>query len=189
MNAISKLLLIGASIALSTSAASAASIIGLYNTGVDSSGAVLTGANASDTHYLVNGVSTFTTNNDAYIQSSNATYIASAPNGGGGSETYSLSFDLGSLNPTTATLSGQAAYDNGVTIFLNGHELFTDVPANPGTYTAFQTLHDFSALSADFVAGTNRSAGDQSGRHGRSPRASYVGHDARRVRDDRLRCS
>lgn len=151
-----KLALAAAALLSTASPALAQGITGLYNTGVDSMGAKLSTDNAVDTHYTVGGASTFTTNNALYFQDPNAAFIASQPNGQGGSQTYTLNFDLSGASTANATLSGDVAYDNGVTVFLNGHQLYSDVPAAPGTFDAFENLHAFSATGSDFFqTGTN----------------------------------
>lgn len=156
MNAISKLMISAAAAGLMTAApASAATIIGLYNTGVDALGAKVTASNVPELHYTSTSGAAFTTNNPAYLTDPNASFIAGGLDGSGSSQTYTLSFDLGALNPTTASLSGQLAYDNGATVYLNGHLLYTDIPGAPGTYPAFQSLHNFSATGLDFVSGIN----------------------------------
>jgi hypothetical protein len=156
MKMITKLLISAAAAGFLTAApASAASIIGLYNTGVDASGNKVTTVNTPELHYTSTSGAAFTTNNPNYLTDPNASFIAGGLNGSGGSQTYALAFDLGALNPTTASLSGQLAYDNGAQVYLNGNLLFSDLPASPGTLAAFQTLHSFNASSSYFVAGIN----------------------------------
>ena len=129
--------------------ASAASIAGLFNTGVDSASAVLGGGTA-DLHYILNSGATtpFTYNNGSYVQSLDSTWIAADAGGGYvvNPNTYSLSFDLTGFDYTTASLSGLFAADNSGTVRLNGNLL-----ASTGTYNAFTA---FSATSF-FVAGIN----------------------------------
>lgn len=139
--------------AMAASPASAATIVtGLFNTGVDASGNKITSNNVADIHYLVAGSPAFTTSNSAYITSPTAAYIASGRDGSGGSATYSLTFNVAG-DPTNLFLSGKTAYDNGVTIFLNGTQIYSDQPASPGLVSTFQTLHPFS--SSALRSGTN----------------------------------
>ena len=156
MNNISRLLISAAAAGfLAAAPVSATTILGLYNTGVDAAGNKLPASNLIDPHYTVTGGAAYTTNNPAYLTDPNAGFIAGGFNGSGGSQTYTLSFDLGALNPSTASLSGQVAYDNTVQVYLNGNLLYADVPGAPGTYPAFQSLHNFSASSSFFVSGIN----------------------------------
>ena len=146
---------------LATSAvpASAATIIGLYNTGVDTAGNKITIVDQPDIHYLVSNNTSFTTNNIAYVQDSNAQYIASQKQGQGGSQTYTLNFSLGGASAASAFLSGSVAYDNLVKVFLNGNLLYSDqnVGSGSGTYAAFNQLHAFSTAECPgcFVSGSN----------------------------------
>lgn len=151
-------LLVAAGVAcatLSVSAAHAATIDGLFNTGVDAGGAPLA-ENALDSHYLVNGTGTpVVYDHPTYIVVPDGRFIAQEAGGSltTNPSTYSLTFDLGALSAATAQLSGFFAADNFASAFLNGHLLaqdnqFTDV-AN------FKSLTPFSAGAADFVSGLN----------------------------------
>ena len=147
---------------LATSAvpASAAAIIGLYNTGVDATGNKITAVDQPDSHYLVNGQPSFTTDNIAYVKDSNAQYIASQLGGQGGSQTYTLNFNLGGASAASAFISGSVAYDNLVKVFLNGNLLYSDQNTGGsglGTYEAFNQLHAFSTAGCPgcFVSGAN----------------------------------
>jgi len=144
------------SLALGASA-NAAAIIGLYNTGVDASGTPLPDG-AIDTHYTLNGSgSPYVYTNPLYLTDPNAKFISAQPDGGytSPSNLYSLTFTLDAADVATAFLSGATAADNGVTVLLNGQVLQTY--ASPTDYSAFQTLHPFSAPAGSglFLEGLN----------------------------------
>jgi hypothetical protein len=141
-------------LALAGTAANAADIVGLYDTGVDNGGAQL-GEGAADTHYLVNGTGTpVVYTNALYVSDPSAKFIAVAPGGGYTDpvNTYTLNFDLTGYNVSTASLSGEFAADNFGTVELNGH-LLTSL--SDTLYENFEQLHPFTANAADFVAGVN----------------------------------
>ncbi len=129
-------------------------LTGLYNTGVDDSGAKLADAGATDTHYVLNGGaagSPVTYQDGAYVVAPDAVFIAAQSDGGYTVQPniYTLTFTAtGDLS--SAALSGKWAVDNFGTIDLNGHQI-SSIPDN-GT---FGSLHGFSAPSADFLPGTN----------------------------------
>lgn len=173
----------GAAITLGMAApANAAAIVGLYDTGVDNAGKVLT-PGAAEQHYVItassNGAlllpnvptvatSTSWSANDA-VGSSGSSWISPFTNASGvatkstsypSSETYDyvLTFSLGTLSAASAMITGQVQSDNFVTILLNGVALATQpqdpVPA-PGSVSYFRS---FSAFGADsgFVNGVNQ---------------------------------
>jgi len=68
---------------------------------------------------------------------------------GGGSESYSTTFSMAGLNPSTAQISGEWTVDDAGELELNGNVVSTLVSGNWGS------LFTFSAPSSDFVAGSN----------------------------------
>ena len=172
----------GAAMALGMAApVGAATITGLYNTGVDGSGKVLA-PGAAEQHYVINATSnaslplpntptvatsTSWSANDA-VGSQGSAWISPFTDANGvatkstsypDSQTYDyvLTFSLGTLSAASAMISGQVQSDNFVTILLNGVALATQpqppVPA-PGSVSYFRS---FSAFGADggFLNGTN----------------------------------
>ena len=135
--------------------AHAATITGLWNTGVDALGNPLA-EGAPDLHYLVNGSPTpFVYDHPSYLVPSDARFIAVQPNGGyvNPVNTFSLTFSLAGLNAATAQLSGFFESDNYASVYLNGHFLTQDIQAT--VVSNFQSYTPFSAGSSDFVAGLN----------------------------------
>jgi hypothetical protein len=134
--------------------AQAATITGLFNTGVDALGAPL-GEGAVDLHWVVNGATPgIVYDNPLYNVPADARFIAQLPGGDYSSNpnTYSTTFTVtGDLS--TANLSGLFEADNFASIYLNGHLLAADIQAT--VFENFQTFTPFSAGAADFVAGLN----------------------------------
>ena len=131
------------------SAAQAAPILNLFNTGVDANGAKLEDG-AADLHYLLNGSDTpYAYNNGAYYQASDAGFIAATMGGGytQNPNVYTLQFSLEGLNADTASISGFFAADNAGTVYLNGTALASTMD--------FQNLTSFSANSG-FLVGQNQ---------------------------------
>ena len=141
--------------------ANAATIIGLYSTGVNNNGVATTG-NGADLHWQLNGGA-------AYTGASNATYpinpwlaettasrwLTPSSNAAdsfdpttNGIYTYSTTFTLTAAQALGAAFTGQFADDNTVVnILLNGHSL--------GSGGGFSSWTNFAATAADFQAGTN----------------------------------
>jgi hypothetical protein len=137
-----------------------ANTITLYNTGVDSLGAVLADGTIGDPHYSLIGVPGGTT--DIRVRSAAGYPIPPYVGGFAGSAwigpnnnasldgpvghyTYRTTFDLSGLNPLTASITGGWSSDNnGVGIFLNGVDT-----GNLGTsFTQFSAgFAPFSILS------------------------------------------
>jgi hypothetical protein len=182
-----------AALAFSASA-SAATIMGLYNTGVDNAGNVLA-AGATDSHYVLTAATgaagtlaaslagmlplapTVTQSSDwsansaaggpgsAWITpkvNADNTPVRSGPLPTPGSPPalartyeYTLSFNLGSLDPNSATLSGKVQSDNFARILLNGVDIGGQTPVNsPGNASYFQTFSAFGTNNG-FLAGAN----------------------------------
>ncbi|MEW5685655.1 MAG: PEPxxWA-CTERM sorting domain-containing protein [Pseudomonadota bacterium] len=123
---------------LSCGAAQAATISGLYNTGVDDAGVALAGGNGVvDTHYLIasNAPGYFnkpavTYYNGAYLaDDADSRWVSldadgvpdSAPNGS--TTSYGFLFDLTGFDLSTVVISGGFAADNAAGISLNGFEI------------------------------------------------------------------
>jgi hypothetical protein len=141
--------------AASAASATPAVITGLFDTGVDALGNPLADGSL-DTHWVLNGTGTpVVYTNPAYLLTSDARFIAAQADGGYvvNPNTYSLTFTLVGLNPSSASLSGFFESDNFATGFLNGPQIVQDVQAT--VFSNFQSLTPFSAPSADFVSGLN----------------------------------
>jgi hypothetical protein len=159
-----KSLLAAASIAAAMSVAAgahAATIVGLYNTGVDDSSVADVGHGA-DTHWTLNGGAAYTGGTNGsfpigpWVSDSAVsrwlTPTANAANSfdpsANGFYTYATSFTLNAVQAAGAAFTGQFAADNTVySILLNGHSL--------GAGGGFNYWTGFSAASSDFVAGVN----------------------------------
>jgi hypothetical protein len=145
--------------------AHAASILSLFNTGVDDTGALLSD-NALDTHYAISpGWTVIPGNNppaafpgawltnDVSPVSRWIAPVTQPANLGAGDPgtTYilTLSFDLTGYDPASASFSGRFAADDSAQIFLNGGTNL--VGAGLNTYNSWTT---FSAVSG-FVSGIN----------------------------------
>jgi hypothetical protein len=141
--------------------AHAATISGLYNTGVDNSGVSTTGDGA-DLHWQLNGGSAYTGGVNGTFpigpwvsDSATSRWLTPTPNAGDsfdpttpGDYTYSTTFSLTSAQALEAAFTGQFAADNTVVnILLNGNSL--------GGGGSFSGWTSFSATSSDFQAGTN----------------------------------
>lgn len=134
----------------------AAPIPGLFNTGVDASGAVLP-AGVSDPHYLLTG-----TLSGAFVTAPHNAWT-SPPSGSAwitplpgpqtaptGDYFYTLTFDLSGFDPATASITGSLSSDNIPTILLNGSNTdFVDPYVNQ-----YQSLASFS-ITNGFLPGTN----------------------------------
>lgn len=141
-------------------------IVGLFNTGVDDTGALLPGG-AVDPHYsLVSSADPAFPGLDAVVadpiaagfwvaNSATSQWIAPTANQDAftaashpaGSYTYQLVFDLTGLDPDTAQISGSWATDNSGVIFLNDS---ATANASPG----FASLVAF-AIASGFNSGVN----------------------------------
>jgi hypothetical protein len=118
----------------------AAPIPGLFNTGVDGSGAPLAGGSVDPHYFLIASADPSYPGPDAIVADPIATgfWVANSatskwiaptaaqgyPSGGtphpGGPYTFRLRFDLTGCAPNTASISGRWAADNSGTIHLNG---------------------------------------------------------------------
>ena len=138
--------------------------LGLFNTGVDNSGAVLP-LGSLDPHYTMTGPES-----TAYvIQSypswvtppSNAAWIGPSDGYAGsllGDYHYVLTVDLTCFDITTVVIKGSVAADNTVKILLNGNDTGISTPnqnnVSPRNGQSFDRLHDF-VLYRGFISGIN----------------------------------
>jgi hypothetical protein len=147
-------------------------IIGLYNTGVNTSGSLATDQSA-DAHYTLISTPTSNLPATAFVADSSAypfvpggwlpdgplsKWIDPLPNQSignpPGNYTYRTTFQLSGGDPTSVVVSGQWTLDNiGVDILINGHSTGTYYDA-PGDYT-FKAFQSFVLPSNYFIDGTN----------------------------------
>jgi hypothetical protein len=154
-------LLLAAAAVLVAGTANAATIVGLYSTGVDNSGVAVSG-NGADLHWTLNGGSAFTgaTNGQFPIgpwvaDTAASRWLTPTPNAADsfdpttdGAYDYTLTFNLTAAQAAGASFTGQFAADNTVTaIMLNGHDL--------GSGGGFSSWTGFDAAAPDFKAGQN----------------------------------
>ena len=154
-------------IAVLTACLAAQANVGLFNTGVDSSNAVLA-LGTVDTHYTVSpGSQTFAVTNaegyPGYWLGPNATsewitpLLGAGNTGSGGAAAgnyvYSTSFDLSGINLATAFIQGLVTADNGITdILINGHSTgFTYGGPGSSVYTSFASF----TIGSGFQSGIN----------------------------------
>ena len=154
---------------LSVASASQAAVIDIFNTGVDSSGTPLADGTIGDPHYSLTSVP-FGSTTDTRVRTStggypspywladNSTSAWIGPNNDpflnspGGYYTYETTFNLTSLNPSTALITGQWSTDNnGIRIVLNGKDT-----GNPGT-SEIQLIEGYVpfTISSGFISGLN----------------------------------
>ena len=141
--------------------ASAATIAGLYNTGVGANGVATTG-NGADLHWTLNGGAAYTGAQNGQFpigpwlgETSTSRWLTPTANAGDsldpwapGEYNYTLSFNLPTFS--AASFFASFAADNVVSqITLNGNVL----ALNSGG--GFSGWDSFSASTSDFVAGTN----------------------------------
>ena len=151
-NAFPRVALAALAVLLAPTAASA-QITGLFNTGVDNTGALLTPGSA-DSHYQVveNALAqAFVVSNCCWAPTSTAQYIWQTAAGTPGSvtRTFRTTFTLDAgFNPLTAVITGRWSTDNqGQNIRLNG-------VASGMTSAGFSSFTNFT-LTTGFVAGLN----------------------------------
>ena len=138
-------------------------IVGLFNTGVDNSGAPLADTSI-DPHYIL-VVNPDSGSTDAIVQtaipgawlanSATSKWIGPQANtsaGAVGSYTYRTFIDLSGRDPSTVIILGRWATDNpGVNIHVNSVATTNVNTAQFGSYTRFA----LSSTNAIFIAGTN----------------------------------
>ena len=144
--------------------AEAAPIPGLYDTGVNSSNALLP-AGSLDTYYTLTAAPGFTVPRGTivYDPSSfiNYTWVSNTSSSqwiglqteanfySPGLYKYDITFDLTGLNPATAVITGEFAADNNAAIFLNGNNTGVSTPT-----VGFQSFTSFT-ISSGFISGVN----------------------------------
>lgn len=161
--------------------ASAAAIVGLYNTGVNNSGNVLAPGTAEQ-HYVIDASSngalalpntpnvatstSWSANSAVGTQGSAWISPFTDANGVATRSTafpteftydYTLTFSLGTLSAASAMITGAVQSDNFVTILLNGVALATqpqDPVPSPGSVAYFRTFSAFGTQGG-FLNGTN----------------------------------
>lgn len=132
--------------------ASAAPIVGLFNTGGGTPG-------SADPHWTLAGGTAFdgtSLNGNWIANNSTSQWLTPRSNGGtsldptaDGLYSYSLVFSLAGLDPSSASFAGRFLVDNSVdTITLNG----VTIVGSGGTFTGWT---NFSSIASAFVAGNN----------------------------------
>jgi hypothetical protein len=136
------------------SSARADTITTLFSTGVDGSRNLLADG-AIDSHYTVSpGSGPYVIGNPASIpwvgNTATSQWITPATDtrAGPGPFTYTTTFDLTGLDPTTAQISGMWSSDNEGTMFLNGVQVATD------SFPGWTSLVGFS-ITSNFQNGIN----------------------------------
>lgn len=152
---------IGACFILALAANAQSSIPGVFSTGVDDAGNLIS-AGQTDPHWTLSsspvgaGAALVTASlNRSWVANTSSSQWINATGVGDGTESagvyvYTLTFFLNGLDPSTAQITGQWASDNQSEIFLNG--INTGI-ANGSS--GFGSLTSFS-LTSDFVAGENQ---------------------------------
>ena len=142
--------LFGLAALLMSTAAWADPIPGLYNTGLDASGNRIDTNGVTDPHYRVDGKAAVTFKHPAYYTMSDSQWISEQGDGGYGvpfvngaaTLTYTLSFDLTGLDPTTAQISGTWGVDNAGEMYINGIKVPAGGPGFGGS-TPFSITSGF----------------------------------------------
>jgi hypothetical protein len=129
----------------------------LFSTGVDASGTPLPGGSV-DPHYTVSpGPSAVVIGSPSSVgwvaNTANSTWISNAANtyGGPGPFTYTTTFDLTGLDPSTAAISGWMSADDQAVIYLNGVAVFNGALDPSAPWSFLEPLN----ISSGFVAGLN----------------------------------
>ena len=143
-------------------AASAATIVGLFNSGVTSAGTATIG-NGADPHWQRVGGTAFNGGTNGFFpigpwfsEDATSRWLTPTANAGDsldpttdGIYRYTLNFNLAGFNATTATFAGRFAVDNSVdAIFLNG----VAITGSGGTFNQWTS---FSSIPGLFSAGNN----------------------------------
>lgn len=143
------------------SATSAASIPGLFATGVDGTGTPLA-VGSVDPHWVLTSTDPGFPGPNAIVptlsgswtpNTTTSTWISVASNdrgNGGFTYTYSTTFSLTGFAPPTATISGDWACDHSCNMFLNGTHVGSLGVGNFNTFNAFTI-----ASGGPFVVGVN----------------------------------
>ena len=149
-------------------------IEGLYNTGVDDNGIPLANSAASiDTHYTISPNPDLGSDGLTHVEDETAFPVGSAwlantatskwiaprfdtAGSAGGLFSYNLSFNLGYVDLTSATISGDWAVDDGTVdapsfgVFLNGVKVALSNSAGYSSFTSFTI-----PTGSPFVSGEN----------------------------------
>lgn len=136
---------------LSTTETQAASLSGLYNTGVDDFGFALS-MGTDDPHYSMTGPASpakVTTYDTWVVPPAGSAWIG--PDSYlAGDYTYSLTFDLSGFYPESVSISGSWSTDNTGMIYLNGvYTGFSNTSKN-----SWASLYSFT-LNDGFITGSN----------------------------------
>ena len=140
---------------MSAASAGAATIPGLFNTGVDATGTVL-GDGAGDPHYTIDGFGAALVINETSVPSlwldndTTSRWIWQEATGlpTNVTRTFTTSFDLTGFDPSTASITGRWAVDNfGDDILING-------VSTGQTMVGFASFSNFS-ITSGFVDGLN----------------------------------
>ncbi|MBS0334647.1 MAG: PEPxxWA-CTERM sorting domain-containing protein [Proteobacteria bacterium] len=140
-------------------AAHAATVTGLYSTGVDDNGAALGSSVTADPHYLVtesanpayDGLPAYVANGYYFSDDATSRWVTPGPDLGNsavGDTTYELTFTLSGFDLSHLTLTGDFASDDHADIFLNGVDTHNHVDG----FSAFQAF----TVTSGFVDGANR---------------------------------
>jgi hypothetical protein len=155
------ILSIGAGFILALTGNAQINIPGVFSTGVDDSGNLLS-AGAADPYWTISSspdgaVPAFVTasRNKSWVANTSSSQWINATGLGDeieptGLYIYTLTFSLNGFDPSTAQITGEWASDNQSEIFLNGSNTSF---ANGGT-NGFKSLAPFS-ITSDFVTGEN----------------------------------
>lgn len=131
--------------------------LGLKNTGVDATGALLP-AGAIDPGYVLEATALptyVTSTSSAWLPNTALSqWISYQPNGGndtaGGTYSYRQTFSLVGFNPIAVQITGRFASDNGSTLYLNGTQIAA-TPASSGSFTAWTNF----TITTGFAAQQN----------------------------------
>ncbi len=143
--------------------AGAGPIATLFNTGIDSAGAVL-GNGSADPHWTVisgpAGAATATAGDRSgglWVGPDTRSQWISGGGTGRGSFDYRTTFNLSGLDPTSASIGGSIAADNEITdLLINGQSTgFKLGTAGSPAYTSFERFNPLPTFRAGFVAGSN----------------------------------
>lgn len=158
-------IIVAAASASFAGAAGAATVSGLYNTGLGANGAALAPGNGqTDANYtlvsgtipgVVTGAPAQTYYNPAYVAdtaTSRWVSYSGSPFSGPGTFTVTTTFDLTGFNAATASLSGLWGVDNEGEIFLNG--VSTGFALTGTVVENFNQLYAFT-IGSGFVSGLN----------------------------------
>jgi hypothetical protein len=164
------------------SPAHAVAFVGLYNTGVDNNGIVLTPGSVEQHYVITNSSNPALALPNTPKVATSTSWSANSPVGSLGSSwispftnangvatkstnlptavtyDYNLTFNLNTLSLASAVITGRVQSDNFVTILLNGVALPNQAQApvpSPGAVSYFRQFSAFQTGGANFVNGAN----------------------------------